>query len=62
MQTTMNDPQSKSPAQVAETAREESAELRELRKKLLDHIVRSRTARRDRPANTSTPPNHTQRT
>ncbi len=62
MQTMMNDPQNKSQVQVADAASEENAELRDLRKRLLDHIVRSRNLRQDRLTTPPTSSTHTQLT
>lgn len=56
----MNATQNSIPAQAASSSRDDSPELRELRKRLLDHIVRNDAARREREANATLPGNHSQ--
>lgn len=53
MQTKMNEQNLTATAATTNAQRDEGAEWRELRKKLLEHIVRNDAARKDRPVSTS---------
>jgi len=52
----MNEQNSTANAPVTNAQRDDSAEWRALRKKLLEHIVRSDAVRKDRPASTTNHP------